>query len=82
MGDYQHDQSSPSHVDRLTDEVLARIIRLLPWRERLVSAEQVSRRWRRVALEAGWSDFTAFGNQPWNDEHNIGLKKMSSKVFH
>jgi F-box-like len=55
--------STPANMDIVPDEVLASIIRLLPWRERIASVERVSRRWRRVALERGWSDFTVFNSR-------------------
>lgn len=54
--------SPPANMDSVPDELLASIIRLLPWRERIASVERVSRRWRRVAVEGGWSDFTVFKN--------------------
>lgn len=66
-------------VYSLPDEVLASIIRLLPWRERIASVERVSRKWRRVALEGGWSDFTVLDSREWEDLWDRD-GKMSPKV--
>lgn len=62
----EYDPSQPCYLDRLPDEVLASIIRLLPWKKRITIVEPVSRRWRRVALEGGWKDFTMFNSREWS----------------
>lgn len=75
----EHDPSQPCHIDSVPDEVLASILRLLPWRERIVNVERVSRRWRRVALEGGWSDWNVFNSREWEvPRRNDG--KFSLKV--
>lgn len=59
-------------MDGVPDEVLASIIRLLPWRERLASVERVSKRWGRVARKSGWSDFTV------GDSGKLGIPTADS----
>jgi hypothetical protein len=54
--------ATAAHIDRLDDELLARIIRLLWWRERIACVELVSRRWNRVAKWGGWRGFTEFND--------------------
>lgn len=55
-------------MDVLPDEMLATIIRLLPWRERLSKIERVSKRWNRVARKSGWSNFTVFDSGKLGDD--------------
>lgn len=69
----EHDPEQPCHIDSLPDELLARLILLLPWEERLRGVERVSKRWRRVSTKSGWSDFTVFDNQQ-SREHPNGVK--------
>lgn len=61
----KQDPSQPCYVDSVSDEVLASIMRLLPWKNRIASVERVSRRWQRVALERGWRDFTLVNSRDW-----------------
>jgi F-box-like len=53
----QEEEDHSVEMGELPDEVLAQIVRSLPWRDRISAAERVSRRWRRVAVDAGWGDF-------------------------
>lgn len=69
-----HDPSQFCYIDHLPDEVLASIFRLLPWKERIAIVEQVSKRWRRVALESGWKDFNVFDAREWTVPHGRTLR--------
>lgn len=77
----EHDPSQPCHIDKVPDEVLARIIRLLPCRDRIASGERVSRRWRRMVQDGKWSDFTVFDSREWWPLKSKG-KKIKPNVCH
>lgn len=61
----EFDSSRPTFVDSLPDELLASIMRLLPWQERVLSLELVSKRWNRVVKRDGYSDRIEFDNEDW-----------------
>lgn len=69
----EYDPDQPCHIDSLPDELLAKMILHLPWMERLRNTERVSKRWRRVARQSGWSDFTTLDNRQW--EYSNGVQR-------
>jgi F-box-like len=46
-------------INSIPDELLAAIIQQLPHRER-IQAEQINKRWQRVASTQGWADVKSF----------------------
>lgn len=63
------------HIDQLTDDCLTAVLVRLPWEDRIV-AETVCRRWNRVVLERGWSDYRCFDNHEWLKEEWVWGTKM------
>jgi len=62
----EYDPSQPCLIDGLPDELLAKVLLLVPWGDRLRNLERVSKRWRRVVIERGWCNFIVFDNDPYD----------------